>query len=251
MSIFLDVVALVVAVVAVGFAVVAVVRARAAEDRAGAAAVAAAHAGERAEVAANDAAQAIERAGDARGDAATALDQATRARHGAAQAQANAAAAHEEAEQARADADRARTDADTATGALANLSRSLGAEGAGGRVGAGEAGSAGGGASAVGPRAASTSANPVAWELEQVKPAVWLLRNSGSIAAHSALLTDATQPPKFVRPDEVIPRDVPPGDHLQFRVLATRGGPPPRVRVMWREDGAAEPKTFDVTLLAE
>ncbi|TAM67604.1 MAG: hypothetical protein EPN48_13300 [Microbacteriaceae bacterium] len=235
----LDVVALVVAVVAIGFGVVAVVRARSAEDKAGAAAMAAAHARERAESAAEDAAQAIERAGAARGDAATALDQATRARQGVVQAQANAAAAHQDAEQARADAERARLDAETATGALDTVRRSIGSVGAVGSTSAGES------------VEASAPVDPVAWKLEQVKPMIWLVRNTGSSTARSALLTDATQPPKFVRPDEVIPRAVPPGDHLQFRVQTTRGGPPPRVRVMWREDGATEPKTFDVTMLAE
>ncbi len=262
----LDVVALVVALVAVGIAVVAAVRARSAEEKAGIAAAAAARAGERAEVALSDAVQAVERAGDARSDAATALDQATQARQSIVQAQANAAAAQEDAEKARADADRARLDADTATGALAQVQRSIGTDGvdgpgaypdaspdaspgAGPGAGAGERG--GRGALRAELPQASAVQDPVAWQLEQVKPASWLMRNIGSASAHSALLTDATQPPKYVRPDEVIPRDVPPGDHLQFRVLASRGGPPPRVRVIWREDGVAGPKSFDATLLGE
>jgi hypothetical protein len=89
------------------------------------------------------------------------------------------------------------------------------------------------------------------WVSEQVKGPVWVVRNTGTVTAHSALLTDATQPPKYIRPEEVVPRDVPPQDHLQFRAFAVKGAPPPRVRVIWREDGIEGPRSADMTLLVD
>jgi hypothetical protein len=89
------------------------------------------------------------------------------------------------------------------------------------------------------------------WVPEQVKGPVWVVRNTGSVVAHSALLTDATQPPKYIRPEEVVPRDVPPHDHLQFRAFTVKGAPPPRVRVIWREDGIEGSNTADMTLLVD
>jgi hypothetical protein len=225
----LEVVSLVVSLVALGFAVVAVVRARSADESAAAAHRAAAQAFERAEVSAQDGAQALESAGAARADAATALDQATQARQGAVQARTDADTALERAEQARADAQQARADAETATGALQKLGRSDGTVEPGLRL----------------------ESERVKWSLQQVKGAVWLMKNTGNQTANAALLSDATQPPKFIRADEVIPRDVPAGDHLQFRVQAARGGPPPRVRVNWREDGDDGAKTHEVTLLSD
>jgi hypothetical protein len=225
----LEVVGLVVSLVALGFAVVAVVRARSADEKAADAQRAAGEAAMRAEQSAQDGVHALERADNARADAATALDQATQARQGAVQARAAAEAAHEQAEHASSAARQARADADAATGALKKLERS-------------------GGIAEPGP---GVDSDPVEWSLERVKGAIWLMKNTGSQTANSALLSDATQPPKFIRADEVIPREVPVGDHLQFRVLASRGGPPPRVRVSWREEGVDDAKTHDVTLLSD
>lgn len=92
-------------------------------------------------------------------------------------------------------------------------------------------------------------AGGVRWESEQVRPGRWLIRNTGSVLAAAALVTDATRPPKFVTADEVIPRDVPPGDHLQFRVISVRDSPPPRVRVTWAERGSSERRSYENTLI--
>ena len=207
----LDVLVLMVALVAIAFAVVAVIRARTADETAVAARQAAEQSAVQADAARHDAARALEQAGIARQDAAKALDQSTTARQ---------------------DAARALESADAA--ALA-LERRAVTSGAGGPL----------------QGHAIAAAEPVRWTLEHTKGALWLMKNIGDATAHAALLSDATQPPKYLRPDEVIPRDVPPQDHLQFRVTPGRGGPPPRVRVTWREDGSTEPKSKDVTLLLE
>jgi len=212
----LDVLSLVVACVAIAFAVVAAVRARTAGEIAAAARDAADQAVERAQAAHADAATAGEQARDARADAANALDQATRALAEAARSRAGVAAAEASAaEAARAleSASESHTESDRA-------------------------------------HDGESSVPAVSWVLEQVKGAVWLLKNVGDGTAESALLSDATLPPKYVRPDEVIPRVVAPGDHLQFRVTVPRGGPPPRVRVTWRDDNG-QPQSKDMTLLLE
>jgi hypothetical protein len=90
----------------------------------------------------------------------------------------------------------------------------------------------------------------VSWQLEQVRGSIWALRNTGMIVARGALLSEATLPPKYVRPDEVIPRDVHSGDVLQFRVTAGRGAPPPRIRVTWREGSASPAYSREFTVLA-
>jgi len=90
----------------------------------------------------------------------------------------------------------------------------------------------------------------VTWRLERVRNTTWALRNTGLAKAHDALLSDATVPPKFVRPDEVIPRDVDRDDALQFRVTAGRGAPPPRIRVTWREGAGSPAYSREFTVLA-
>lgn len=89
----------------------------------------------------------------------------------------------------------------------------------------------------------------VSWRLERVRNSTWALRNTGLAKAQDALLSDVTVPPKFVRPDEVIPRDVDPDDVLQFRVMAVRGAPPPRIRVTWREGAGSPAYSREFTVL--
>jgi hypothetical protein len=89
----------------------------------------------------------------------------------------------------------------------------------------------------------------VAWRLERVRGGIWALRNTGLASARDALLSDATVPPKYVRPDEVIPRDVDRDDVLQFRVMAARGAPPPRIRVTWREAAGSPAYSREFTVL--
>ncbi|MEO6826978.1 MAG: hypothetical protein ABI255_04355, partial [Microbacteriaceae bacterium] len=89
----------------------------------------------------------------------------------------------------------------------------------------------------------------VRWECHRVKGPTWVARNVGTALAHSALLTDATRPPKYIRPDEVIPRDVGPGDHLQFRAFSDAAVRSPRIRVAWREDGDNSARTQELTLI--
>lgn len=222
----LDVLSLVVACVAIAFGVVAAVRARTAGEVAAAAREVAARAEDGASAARADAAAAAEQAREARADAANALDQATRALADAAQSRESAAHAQESAAAAVRALEAARASGVRTADAMSP-----------------------GGADALHDTAAYGP--PVRWTLEHAKGAVWLMKNVGEASANSALLSDATQPPKYIRADEVIPRAVEPGDHLQFRVTAPRGGPPPRVRVTWREDGSDEAKSKDVTLLLE
>jgi hypothetical protein len=210
----LDVLSLVVACVAVAFGVISAVRARTAAEIAAEARSLADRADQAASAARADAAAAAEQAREARADAANALDQATRAQAEAASTRESAAAALRAAESARADAIDGRGPSET-----------------------------------QGSPAAAVGA--VRWKLEHAKGPIWVMKNDGDASADSALLSDVTQPPKYIRPDEVIPRTVDPGDHLQFRATPQRGGPPPRVRVSWRDGENREPKSKDVTLLVE
>lgn len=91
----------------------------------------------------------------------------------------------------------------------------------------------------------------VRWECEQVKKSVWVARNIGTLTARTALLSDATEPPKPIRPEEVIPRDVEPGDHLQFQVFPEKGVRSPRVRLTWKVDGDTATHSQELTLIIE
>jgi hypothetical protein len=213
----LDIVSLFVAIIAIALAVVIAVRARAAEESAGEAKAAAERAVEAARAATAQAEAALEAAAGARGDGARALDLATRA---------------------RADADGALKAAEANSVAL---TRSL--ETAHGSAGA----KALTDESSGGALAASDA--EVGWEASNVKGSVWVMTNTGTVTATAALLTDVTQPPKYVRPDEVIPRDVAPGDHLQFRAAFGKGDPPPRVRVVWREPNSGTMSSSESTLI--
>lgn len=248
----LDIIALVVALVAIAFGVLAVLRSRAAEDLARSAMQRADRAGVDAETSGQESARALERSAAARDDAAQALDRATTAARDAAQARNHSAAASRDAARA---IEAARQGAAVAGSAAARAAPIAGsADEAASVPGLGNApGGASDASDPPGPLRAPDSIQPekAQWQLEQVKGNVWLLRNIGTVIAHAALLSDATQPPKYIRPDEVIPRDVPPSDHLQFRAAPTRGAPPPRVRVTWRENGDAEPHSYEVTLLVE
>jgi hypothetical protein len=89
----------------------------------------------------------------------------------------------------------------------------------------------------------------VRWEAEQVHSSRWLIRNVSNSIAAAALVSDASRPPKFITAAEVIPRDVGPGDNLQFRVASARDVDPPRLRVTWSEPGVPERRAFELTLV--
>lgn len=91
----------------------------------------------------------------------------------------------------------------------------------------------------------------VKWECEQIKKSSWVARNVGSGVARAALLSDATWPPKYISPAEVIPRDVDPGDHLQFRAFADKGVRSPRVKLTWTADGDGSAHAQEMTLIVE
>lgn len=98
---------------------------------------------------------------------------------------------------------------------------------------------------------ARTDAGIVRWECEQVKKSLWVARNVGTLVARTALLSDATEPPKPIRPEEVIPRDVAPGDHLQFQAFPEKGVRSPRVRLVWKVDGDTATHSQELTLIIE
>lgn len=98
---------------------------------------------------------------------------------------------------------------------------------------------------------ARLDAGVVRWECEQVKKSLWVARNVGTLVARTALLSDATEPPKPIRPEEVIPRDVAPGDHLQFQAFPEKGVRSPRVRLVWKVDGDPSMHSQELTLIIE
>lgn len=214
----MDIVALLIAVVALVVAGVVFLQARSAEKSA--------------LLARRDAAQAFERSGAAGMESSAAVDHARTARQDAAQALNLAARAREES---AASAERALA-AERHVAHLAELasapvlSRADGPE------------------VAVAPERRDDG---VRWSAEHLKGALWVMRNTGETVAHAALLTEATQPPRYIRPAEVIPRDVPPGDHLQFRLSLGRDTPPPRVRVAWRDESGGAPRAHEATLVTE
>jgi hypothetical protein len=219
----LDIIALTAALVAIALAVIAVLRARTVEEAAARAVTRAEEAASNAASASHDATDALARASAARQDAATALDRATSASQAAAQASNRAGAASRDAERALEELGglRASTHHAAATPAPDGEPTDV----------------------------PQTADDEVDWELENVRGPIWVLRNIGSLVAHQTLVSDATQPPKYIRPDEVIPRDVSPGDHLQFRAAISRGGPPPRVRITWRLSETGEARSAEFTLL--
>ena len=245
--VLLDVICLIVALVAVAFGVIALVRSRAAEERAEAAASGVARAESSAQAAVAGLEQLEAKASQARQDAANSAQQAARAAQAAASAQAAAVASRQEAEAvsdrvARAEAARAGATKAELVGASALASADAPALASVQRAEAHEV--------ADGDSGDTERVVQVSWRLEQVRNSTWALRNTGLAKAHGALLSDATVPPKFVRPDEVIPRDVERDDVLQFRVMAARGGPPPRIRVTWREGADSPAFSREFTVLA-
>jgi hypothetical protein len=250
--VLLDVICLVVALVAIAFAVIALVRSRSTEERAAAAATAVARAETAAQAAVAGLEQLEAKVAQGRQDAANAAQQATRAAQAAASAQAAAAASRREAETAsdkasQAEAEAARIEATMPTSKV-EASSAAGAETAS-SPGRATVQRAEDHDVARGGAGATERVVQVAWRLERVRNTTWALRNTGLAKAQDALLSDATVPPKFVRPDEVIPRDVERDDVLQFRVTAGRGAPPPRIRVTWREGAGSPAYSREFTVL--
>ncbi|GAB3385660.1 hypothetical protein GCM10027568_03060 [Humibacter soli] len=256
--VLLDVLCLVFALVAIAFAVVALLRARAADERAAVAAESAA----RAETAGHAATAGVDhlesQVVQARHEAASATQQAGRAAQAAAQASAAAAASRREAEAAsdkaaHADAE-ARAAIESATHPVATVlpaeTPETTSEQGATQTGRASVRRAEDHDVAGADTGATERVVQVAWRLERVRGGIWALRNTGLSAARDALLSDATVPPKYVRPDEVIPRDVERDDALQFRVMAARGAPPPRIRVTWREAAGSPAYSREFTVLA-
>jgi hypothetical protein len=248
--VLLDVICLVVALVAVAFAVIALVRARAAEEQAAAAASVIARAEANAQAAAAGLQQLEVKVAQGRQDAVNAAQEAAKAAQAAASAQAAAAASRREAEAAsdkaaHAEAEAARIEASTATASLP-VAVASSREQAAGRASVQRAEDHD---IADGDTGETERVVQVSWRLERVRNSTWALRNTGLAKARDALLSDATVPPKFVRPDEVIPRDVDRDDVLQFRVMVGRGTPPPRIRVTWREGAGSPAYSREFTVL--
>lgn len=248
--VLLDVICLVVALVAIAFAVIALVRARTAEERSAVAVSGAARAEADAQAAAAGLQQLEARVAQGRQDALGASQQAAKAAQAAASAQAAAAASRREAEAAsdraaHAEAEAARLQASALSGGVPAAAASSREEVAG-RASVQRAEDHD---IADGDTGETERVVQVSWRLERVRNSTWALRNTGLAKAHDALLSDVTVPPKFVRPDEVIPRDVDRDDVLQFRVMAGRGSPPPRIRVTWRESDGSPAFSREFTVL--
>ena len=89
----------------------------------------------------------------------------------------------------------------------------------------------------------------VRWTYEHISGVIYVLHNTGTKVARQALMSDIGQPVGFVRPDETKPRDVPPGDSLEFNVITAFGSPRPRFRVAWREDGLDQEFSDDTNMV--
>jgi hypothetical protein len=211
---FVEVLSIIVACAALLVALIAVVRGKGAENAAEEARARADEALAHSNAAAEAASSAVATAADALQRAATAAQSASAAMKTAGDANASAHAAENLAERAQAQATQAVERAAAATE---------------------EAALAGWRVSEVAP-AASAPDGEVRWECERLRGADWVARNVGSVIAHAALVSDASRPPKYVRPDEVIPRDVQPGDHLPFRASSDSAVRSPRIRLTWSDD---------------
>jgi hypothetical protein len=89
----------------------------------------------------------------------------------------------------------------------------------------------------------------VRWEHEHLQGVLYALHNNGTKVARGALLFEIGDSLGWVRPQESEPRDVPPGDSLEFHVVSAWGAPRPQFRVTWMEDGSTEEYYDDTRLL--
>lgn len=96
---------------------------------------------------------------------------------------------------------------------------------------------------------ASIPADEVRWAYDQVAGIRYVLTNIGSRSARGAFIEDTTEPKGFVRPEESLPRDVRPGDSLEFIVVSAFGSPQPEFRVTWTEDGSDEIHTDETRMV--
>ncbi|MBF4632731.1 hypothetical protein ITJ42_16040 [Clavibacter michiganensis subsp. phaseoli] len=92
---------------------------------------------------------------------------------------------------------------------------------------------------------ASLPPDVVRWEYEPVSGVVYILTNVGARVARGAFIEDIGEPKGLVRPQEDGPRDVVPGDSLEFVIVTAFGAPRPVFRVTWREDGSDEVRSED------
>ncbi|MHA6668554.1 hypothetical protein ACX3O0_06745 [Homoserinimonas sp. A447] len=89
----------------------------------------------------------------------------------------------------------------------------------------------------------------VSWMYENVRGVQWVLHNRGTKVARSAVLVDITEPAGFIQPESSTPRDVRPGDYLEFVALATGNGPTPAFRVVWNEDDSTQEFSDDTKMV--
>lgn len=218
---------IIVACAALLVALIAVVRGKGAENAAEEARTRADEALARSNAAVEAASSAAETATAASERAATAAQTASAASRQAGEADAAARAAENLAERAQAQATQAVARAAAATEEAALARRRV---------------------SEVATTPSTTPDAEVRWECERLRGADWVARNVGSAVAQAALVTDASRPPKYIRPEEVIPRDVQPGDHLPFRATSDSAVRSPRIRLTWTDEtGAAQ--AHEMTLI--
>lgn len=95
---------------------------------------------------------------------------------------------------------------------------------------------------------ASMPADEVRWEYAQVSGIRYMLRNAGTRVALEAGIEDITEPAGFVRPEDG-PRDVRPGEAIEFTVVSAFGSPRPEFRVSWKEAGSDEVHTDETRMV--
>ena len=89
----------------------------------------------------------------------------------------------------------------------------------------------------------------VVWTYKNVRGVKWILLNKGTLTARNAVMTDITEPAGFIRPELKEPRDVCPGDHLEFVAVSAGNGPTPMFRVTWKDDGSDEERSDDTKMI--
>lgn len=89
----------------------------------------------------------------------------------------------------------------------------------------------------------------VRWEYEHISGVIYVLQNTGTKVARQASMSDTGEPVGFVRPDDTSPRDVSPGDSLEFKVITAFGAPRPQFRITWTEDGSDQKFSDDTRMV--
>jgi len=85
------------------------------------------------------------------------------------------------------------------------------------------------------------------WEISHVSNSRWVARNVGDKTAHTAILTEITDPPDFIKKDQVT-RDVTPGDVIDLIVYGYSGSANPRVMITWFDE-TGKTNSKDLTIV--